>query len=159
MIKIIITMFFVQGPLLTFMIDRYSGLAGPSAYSLGNEFANRITGKLNASENLRGPFHPPMPPTPRKTAKWRGYQSSSLKPANEMFCIGPGHPNWWFSIGISLKCPYFGFRNCHCSDLPICHVPLLGGCAHWLRGLKWWIHPPVFWWCLSGTFIATPCKK
>lgn len=61
--------FFVQGPLLTFVIDRYSGLAGPSAYSLGKEFANRITGKLNASENLRGPFHPPMPPTPRKTAK------------------------------------------------------------------------------------------
>ena len=60
--------FFVQGPLLTFMIDRCSGLAGPSAYSLGKEFANRITGKLNASENLRGPT-PPMPPTPRKKAK------------------------------------------------------------------------------------------
>ena len=43
-------------------------------------------------------------------------------------------------------------------------VPLLGGCALWLRGLKWWIHPPFFlvmfkWDIHCNTLQEVKCVK
>ena len=76
------------------MIDRYSGLAEPNAYSLGKEFAYRIAGTLkfswNVSGNLRGPT-PPMPP-PQESGLMKGVSDINhhcpLKPENEMVYTG-----------------------------------------------------------------------